>query len=75
MKLIVAHQILIGSAIGLAAIFALRALVVFARGGEPLNLAFAIAAAAVGGALWLYLRAVRAKWAREKGASPTRRGA
>jgi hypothetical protein len=75
MKLIVAHQILIGSAIGLAAIFAIRAIVLFARGEGALNLALAAAAAAVGGALGVYLRSVRAKWAQEKGAAATRRGA
>lgn len=67
MKLIVVHQILIGSAIFLAVVFALRSAVLFARGGEPLSLALAILAAAIGAALGLYLRALRAELSRDKG--------
>lgn len=69
MKLIVAHQILIGAAIGLAALFAIRSAVLFARGEGAANLALAIAAAIVGAALGAYLRALRAKLGRgERGA-------
>ena len=70
MNLRLVHQILIGSAIGLAAIFAIRSVALFARGGQPLDLAVAIGALAIGVALGLYLRSVRAKWARDpRGAS------
>jgi hypothetical protein len=62
MQLIAAHQILIGSAIALAAIFGLRALVLFSRGGGSVNLALAAASIAVTGALWLYFRKIRARW-------------
>ncbi len=66
MKLIVAHQILIGSAIGLAAFFALRAAALFARGEGSAHLGVAIGAAIAGALLGLYLRALRARLAREK---------
>ncbi len=62
MQLLVAHQVLIASALALASIFGLRAAVLFARsgGGENLALAFVAALLAVG--LGLYFRALRAKW-------------
>jgi hypothetical protein len=59
MKLIFVHQILIASAICLSALFAVRALVLFARGGAAENLAFGIASAVVGAALGLYLGKIR----------------
>jgi hypothetical protein len=59
LKLIVAHRILIGSAIGLAVIFAVRAVVLFARGGGTGELAIGVGAMAVGVALSLYLRKIR----------------
>ena len=62
MQLLVVHQILIASAIGLCAIFGLRSLIVFARGGDTVELALAGAAVAVGTALVFYLRKVRARW-------------
>ena len=61
MRLIVVHQIFIISAIALAALFGLRAAILFARGEGTLNLGLAIASAAVGCALAVYLRSVRAK--------------
>jgi hypothetical protein len=69
MRLIVVHQILIASAIALAALFALRALVLFQRGEGASNLALALASGAVGAALALYLRSVRAKLSQQNGAS------
>jgi hypothetical protein len=62
MQLLVAHQILIGAAIGLASIFGLRGLVLFSRTGESMNLGLGIASLAVAAALGLYFRTVRAKW-------------
>jgi TM2 domain-containing membrane protein YozV len=68
MKLIVAHQILIGSAIALAALFAIRGIARFALGkAGPTELVLAAVAVVIGAALAVYLRAVRAKWARQSG--------
>jgi peptidoglycan biosynthesis protein MviN/MurJ (putative lipid II flippase) len=70
MKLIVAHQILIASAIGLAAIFAIRGISRYALGrAEPIELVLSAVAVLVGAALGVYLRSIRAKWAREGGRS------
>jgi hypothetical protein len=62
MQLLVAHQILIGSAIALAAIFGVRSLVLFTRGGSGGSLLLAVVALVVAGALGLYFRAVRGRW-------------
>jgi hypothetical protein len=62
MQLLVAHQVLIGSAIALATLFGLRALVLFTRGEGSANLAMAAASLAVAGALIVYFRKVRARW-------------
>ena len=62
MQLLVAHQILIASAIALAAIFGLRSAVLFGRAGGSANLALACASALAAAGLVLYLRTVRAKW-------------
>jgi hypothetical protein len=62
MQLLVAHQILVGSALALALLFGVRSLVIFARGGGSGALVLAVAAIAVAGALGLYLRKVRARW-------------
>ena len=70
MKLIVVHQILIASAIGLAAVFAIRAIVVFARTGVGADLGFGVAAVLVAGALAFYLRKVRAKVAQGRRSMP-----
>jgi hypothetical protein len=66
MRLIVVHQILIASAIGLAVLFAVRAVVLFARGEGSVNLALAIAAAAIGAGLGVYLRSARRKWEQQE---------
>lgn len=58
------HQILIVAAGGLAAIFALRSLVMFARGQGVLALGIALASSAFGVGMLLYLRAFRRKLAR-----------
>lgn len=64
MRLIVVHQILIASAIALAALFGARALVLFGRGEGALNLALALASAVIGAALALYLARLRKKLSR-----------
>ncbi len=72
MKLIVIHQILIASAIGLAVIFGVRSIVMFSRSGASNDVLLALVSAAVAVALGLYLRKVRAKWlAERRAASPT----
>lgn len=62
MQLLVAHQVLIAAAIALSALFGVRGVVVFTRGGGAANLGIAIASLLVATLLSLYLRAVRAKW-------------
>ena len=61
MKLIFVHQILIGAAIGLAALFGIRAIILFAQGGTTTDLILAIASLGIAGALSLYFRKVRAR--------------
>lgn len=61
MKLIVAHQILIATALALAVIFGVRALVISLRGGAPAELATGLLSLGVGVILALYLRKVRAR--------------
>ena len=73
MQLLVAHQILIGSAIALAGLFGIRALVLFARGGSTSDLALALASLAVMAALTLYFRKVRKKWRASQDNVPPRR--
>jgi hypothetical protein len=63
MQLLVAHQILVGAAIALAALLGARSVVVFARAGGAGNLVLAAVSLAVAGALVAYLRTVRARWA------------
>ena len=67
MKLIVAHQVLIGAAIGLSGIFAVRSLTLYLRAGAALDLGLCLASVAVGAGLALYLRKVRARWREQKG--------
>ena len=75
MQLLAAHQILIASAIALAALFGLRAVVLFARGGGGSNLALAAVSLAVMGALVVYFRRVRAQWVEaRRAARPGRPG-
>jgi hypothetical protein len=62
MQLLVAHQILIAAAIGLATIFGLRSAVIFGRSGGGANLALAFVAGALAVGLVLYFRTVRARW-------------
>ncbi len=62
MQLLVAHQILIGSAIALALIFGLRAMVHYAHGGAPADLALTVASVVLTGLLAMYLRKVRGQW-------------
>ncbi len=66
MQLLVAHQVLIASAIALAAIFGLRSAVLFSRGGGAADLALAAASLLVAAGLVLYFRTVRAKWRASK---------
>ena len=62
MQLLIAHQILITAAIGLATIFGLRSAVLFGRSGGGANLALALASMLVAVGLVLYFRTVRARW-------------
>ncbi|MCK6587891.1 MAG: hypothetical protein HUU21_35490 [Polyangiaceae bacterium] len=72
MKLIVVHQILIASAIGLAVIFGIRSIVMFANSGASIDILLAAVSAVVAAALGVYLRKVRAKWLSQKrAASPS----
>ena len=66
MQLLAAHQILIGSAIALAVLFALRSLVLFSRGGGSAQLALAAVSLAVMGALVVYFRKLRARWVEQQ---------
>lgn len=61
MKLLYVHQILIGAAIGLAALFGVRSIVIFAREGATIDLILGIASVVVAIALALYFRKVRAR--------------
>lgn len=67
MQLLVAHQILIGSAIALAVIFGLRSAVLFLHGAGPGSLALAAMSLVVTGALGLYFRTVRGRWLKLRG--------
>jgi hypothetical protein len=62
MQLLVAHQVLIGSAIALATLFGLRGLLLFSRHEGPANLAMGLFSLVVAGALVAYFRKVRARW-------------
>ena len=62
MKLLLMHQILIGAAIALAAIFGVRSIVLFTREGGATDLILAAASIGVAIALSLYFRKVRARW-------------
>jgi hypothetical protein len=62
MPLLLAHQILIGSAIALASLFGIRALGIFFRGGTAADLAMGLVSFVIAAALGLYFRSVRARW-------------
>jgi len=62
MQLLAAHQILIASAVALAALFGVRSVVAFARGGGTQDLALGLVSFVIAVALGLYFRTVRAKW-------------
>jgi hypothetical protein len=57
------HQVLIVAAGSLAAVFALRSCVMFARGGGVTNVLLGLASALVGVAAFLYFRRFRRKLA------------
>ncbi len=72
MRLIVVHQILIASAIGLAVIFGVRSIVMFLRSGTSDHVVLATLSVVVAVALGLYLRKIRTRWASTRRApSPT----
>jgi hypothetical protein len=72
MRLIVVHQILIASAIGLAVIFGVRSIVMFSKSGTGDHVLLAALSVAVAVALGLYLWKVRARLTATKRApSPT----
>ena len=66
MQLLVAHQVLIASAIALAAIFGARSAVLFSRGGGASNLGLAALSLVFAVGLALYFRTVRARWRASK---------
>lgn len=61
MKLVVVHQILIASAIGLCAIFGLRSIVAGARSGSLSTISFGLLSMVALVGLALYLRRFREK--------------
>ena len=63
MKLRQAHQILIGSAIVLALLFAVRSGMIYLRTHVASDLVLALFSLGVALGLGIYLRRVRAKWA------------
>jgi len=71
-KLIVVHQLFIASAVALAVIFGVRAMVHAGRGEGSGEAVIGVASLAVGAALALYLRNVRARYlADERAGRPT----
>jgi len=60
------QHILVGSAIALAALFGLRSLVLFSRGGGTADLALAAVSIATVGVLVVHFRKLRARWAKVK---------
>lgn len=62
MQLLRVHLILIGSAIALAALFGLRALLLLSRGGGSSYVALFAVSVVVAAALVAYFRKVRARW-------------
>ncbi len=66
MQLLVAHQVLIASAIALAVIFGVRSAVIFGRGGGGSSLGLAAVSLLLAVVLALYFRTVRARWQASK---------
>ena len=66
MQLLVAHQVLIASALALAVIFGARSAVIFSREGGGANLGLAAVSLVLAVALALYFRTVRARWRASK---------
>ena len=66
MKLIVAHQILITTAILLGIGFGVRGISLFWSKGDPFNAAIGLASIIVAATLTGYLRTIRAKYLAEK---------
>lgn len=66
MKLIVAHRVLIASALALALLFGVRATVLFFRASAPVDGALAVASFALAGALGAYFARL-CRQAREDG--------
>ena len=66
MKLIVAHQILIATAILLGIGFGVRGISLFWTKGDPFNAAVGLGSIIVAAVLTGYLRGVRAKYLAEK---------
>lgn len=64
------HKILMGAAIALGALFALRAFVLFARGGAAIDLGMGLGALVVTALLVAYVRKVVAAKHRGGGRSP-----
>jgi hypothetical protein len=62
MQLLIAHQILIGSAIALAVIFGLRSMVHYAHGGAAPDLVLTVVSVVLAGLLMMYFRKVRGRW-------------
>ena len=67
MPLLVAHQVLIGSAIALALLFGLRAVALFAHDGGAGTIVSAAVSFAAAALLGLYFRKVRARWLEQRG--------
>lgn len=66
MQLLVAHQILIASGIALSGLMALRASLMFARTGAPVEVVVMFAALLTATALSFYFRKVRARYLDQK---------
>ncbi len=73
MQLLAVHQVLIAAAVGLGAIFGLRSIVMFSRGGGAMELALGAVSALVVAGLVVYLGKVRARWHEARAATATRR--
>jgi hypothetical protein len=73
MQLLFVHQVLIGMAVWLAGIFAIRSFWMFKHTHAPLDLAMAAAAIVTGALLYLYFKSVREKWRAQQKSRPQRR--